>query len=109
MEAIKNILVATADNQNLPLSQYADVKGSKCAPFIDRESIWRLIGIQFSVEGRGLASAVADAQKKVEAAVHLPMGYTYDWGGEYQEYLAARSQMAVILPLTVVLIVLILF
>ena len=109
MEAIKNILVATPDNQHLPLSQFADIKVSKGASFIYRESNSRFIGIQFSVDGRDLASAVEDAQKKVDAAVRLPVGYTYDWGGEYQQYLAARSQMAVILPLTVVLIVLILF
>jgi cobalt-zinc-cadmium resistance protein CzcA len=109
MEAIKNILIATPDNQHLPLSQYADIKVSKGASFIYRESNSRFVGIQFSVEGRDLASAVEDAQKKVAAAVHLPAGYTYDWGGEYQQYLAARSQMAVIVPLTVVLIVLILF
>ncbi len=109
MEAIKNILIATPDNQHLPLSQFADIKVSKGASFIYRECNSRFIGIQFSVEGRDLASAVADAQKKVDEAVRLPVGYTYDWGGEYQEYLAARSQMAVILPMTVVLIVLILF
>jgi cobalt-zinc-cadmium resistance protein CzcA len=45
----------------------------------------------------------------VDAAVKLPPGYTFDWGGEYQDYLAARSQMAVFLPLTIVLILLILF
>jgi len=109
MEAIKNILIATPDNQHLPLSQFADIKVSKGASFIYRESNSRFVGIQFSVEGRDLASAVEDAQRKVAAAVHLPVGYTFDWGGEYQQYLAARSQMAVILPLTVVLIVLILF
>ena len=109
MEAIKNILVATPDGQHLPLAQFADIKVSKGASFIYRESNSRFIGIQFSVEGRDLASAVADAQKKVEAAVRLPAGYTYDWGGEYQQYLAARSQMAVILPMTVALIILILF
>ncbi len=109
MEAIKNILIATPDNQHLPLSQFADIKVSKGASFIYRESNSRFIGLQFSVEGRDLASAVEDAQRRVAAAVHLPVGYTFDWGGEYEEYLAARSQMAVILPLTVVLIVLILF
>ena len=109
MEAIKNILIATPDNQHLPLSQFADIKVSKGASFIYRESSSRFIGIQFSVEGRDLASAVADARQQVESAVRLPMGYTYDWGGEYKEYLSARSQMALILPLTVVLILLILF
>jgi cobalt-zinc-cadmium resistance protein CzcA len=52
---------------------------------------------------------VADAKRQVESAVPLPSGYTYDWGGEYKDYLSARSQMALILPLTVVLILLILF
>ncbi|MGE5243296.1 MAG: efflux RND transporter permease subunit [Betaproteobacteria bacterium] len=109
MEAIRNILIATPDGQQLPLSQFADIKISKGASFIYREANSRFIGIQFSVEGRDLASAVADAQKAVNAAVHLPIGYTFDWGGEYKDYLAARSQMMFIVPLTVVLILLILF
>ena len=109
IDAIKNILIATPDGQHLPLGQFADIKVSKGASFIYRESNSRFVGIQFSVEGRDLASAVADARKKVDAAVPLPAGYTYDWGGEYKDYLAARSQMIVILPLTVVLILLILF
>ena len=109
IDAIKNILIATPDGQHLPLGQFADIKVSKGASFIYRESNSRFVGIQFSVEGRDLASAVADARKKVDAAVPLPSGYTYDWGGEYKDYLAARSQMVVILPLTVMVILLILF
>ena len=109
IDEIKNILIATPDGQHLPLGQFADIKVSKGASFIYRESNSRFVGIQFSVEGRDLASAVADAQKKVAAAVPLPPGYTYDWGGEYKDYLAARSQMVVILPLTIILILLILF
>jgi len=109
IEAIKNILIATPDNQQLPLSEFADIKVSKGASFIYRESNSRFVGVQFSVEGRDLASAVAEAQKKVGEAVRLPPGYTFDWGGEYEQYLAARSQMAIILPMTVLLIVLILF
>jgi len=109
MEAIKNILIATPGNQHLPLSQFADIKVSKGASFIYRESNSRFIGIQFSVEGRDLASAVAAARKKVDETVPLPAGYTYDWGGEYKEYLSALSQMTVILPMTIALILLILF
>ncbi|MEO8360263.1 MAG: CusA/CzcA family heavy metal efflux RND transporter [Vicinamibacteria bacterium] len=109
IEAIKNIPVATPDNQHIPLGELAEIKVSKGASFIYRESNSRFVGIQFSVEGRDLASAVADARQKVEKAVALPIGYTYDWGGEYKDYLSARSQMALILPLTVVLILLILF
>jgi cobalt-zinc-cadmium resistance protein CzcA len=109
MDAIKNLLIATPDGQHLPLSQFATIEVSKGASFIYREANSRFIGIQFSVEGRDLAGAVQDARRQVAAAVPLPIGYTYDWGGEFQEYLAARSQMFVIVPMTVVLILLILF
>ena len=109
MDAIKNLLVTTPDGQHLPLSQFADIKISKGASFIYRESSSRFIGIQFSVDGRDLAGAVQDAQRQVAAAVPLPTGYTFDWGGEYKEYLAARSQMLVIIPTTIVLILVILF
>ena len=109
MDAIKNLLVATPDGQHLPLSQFADVRVEKGASFIYRESNSRFIGVQFSVENRDLASAVEEAKRKVAAAVTLPSGYTFDWGGEYQDYLAARAQMAVILPLTATLILGILF
>ena len=108
-QAIENLLIATPDGQNLPLSQFASVKVENGASFIYRESNSRYIGIQFSVEGRDLASAVGEARRVVARAVKLPIGYQFDWGGEYKEYLAARTQMAVILPLTIVLMMLILF
>ena len=109
LDSIKNLLIATPDGQHLPLSQFADVRIDKGASFIYREDNSRFVGIQFSVQNRDLASAVLEAREKVSQAVPLPLGYTYDWGGEYKEYLAARSQMVVIVPLTIVLILVILF
>jgi cobalt-zinc-cadmium resistance protein CzcA len=107
--AIKNLLIPTPDGQYLPLSQFADVKVDNGASFIYRESNSRYIGVQFSVEGRDLAGAVGEAKQKVDQAVRLPIGYTFDWGGEYKDYLASQEQMKVILPLTVLLILMILF
>jgi heavy metal efflux system protein len=109
MDAIKNLLIATPDGQHLPLSQFCDIQISNGASFIYRESNSRYIGIQFSVENRDLASAVGEARRKVAEQVKLPIGYSFDWGGEYKDYLAALSQMKVIGPLTVLLILLILF
>ena len=109
MEAIKNLLLATPDGQFLPLSQFASIKVENGASLIYRESNSRYIGIQFSVEGRDLAGAVSDAREKVDQAVKLPIGYTFDWGGEYKDYLASLGQMKIILPLSVLLILLILF
>jgi cobalt-zinc-cadmium resistance protein CzcA len=107
--AIRNLLVATPDGQYLPLSQFCDIKVESGASFIYREANSRYIGIQFSVEGRDLAGAVGEARKKVGRAVNLPIGYRFDWGGEYKDYLASLAQMKIILPLTVILVLTILF
>lgn len=107
--AIRSLLLATPDGQFLPLSQFADVRVESGASFIYREGNERYIGVQFSVEGRDMAGAVEDARRRVAAAVNLPLDYRFDWGGEYKDYLASREQMKIILPLTIVLVVLILF
>jgi cobalt-zinc-cadmium resistance protein CzcA len=107
--AIRSLLVATPDGQYLPLGQFCDIKETSGASFIYRESNSRYIGIQFSVEGRDLAGAVGEARKKVEDAVKLPIGYRFEWGGEYKDYLASQEQMKIILPLTVALVLAILF
>jgi cobalt-zinc-cadmium resistance protein CzcA len=109
MDAIKNLLVATPDGQHLPLSQFADIQVGTGASFIYRESNSRYIGVQFSVEGRDLAGAVGEARRAVADQVQLPTGYTLDWGGEYKDYLAAIVQLKFLMPLTVVIILLILF
>jgi len=109
IEAIKNLLITTPDGQNLPLSQFADIQVENGASFIYRENNSRYIGVQFSVEDRDLAGAVGEARSKVARAVKLPIGYRFDWGGEYKDYLAAREQLKVILPLTIMLILVILF
>jgi cobalt-zinc-cadmium resistance protein CzcA len=107
--AIKNLLISTPDGQYLPLSQFCDIHVENGASLIYRESNSRYIGVQFSVEGRDLASAVGEARRKVDQAVPLPIGYKFDWGGEYKDYLASQEQMKIIGPMTVLLILLILF
>ena len=109
MDSIKSLLIATPDGQQLPLSQFADIQVNNSASFIYRESNSRFIGVQFSVRNRDLASAVEEAKREVERQVKLPVGYTFDWGGEYKDYMAAREQLKIIAPLTLVLILLILF
>jgi cobalt-zinc-cadmium resistance protein CzcA len=108
-DAIKNLLIATPNGQHLPLSQFADIKVESGASFIYRESNSRFIGVQFSVRNRDLAGAVEEARREVDRQMKLPVGYTFDWGGEYKDYLAAKAQMKIIAPLTILLILLILF
>jgi heavy metal efflux system protein len=108
-EQIGNILVATPDGSQIPLRTVATIQIGNGASFIYRQGNSRYIGIQYSVEGRDLASAVQEGQAKVAAAVNLPQGYRIVWGGEYEEYTASRNQLQVVLPITIALIFLLLF
>jgi cobalt-zinc-cadmium resistance protein CzcA len=108
-EEIGNIPVPTSGGQQIPLKELADISVTNGASFIYREGNSRYIGVQFSVEGRDLASAVNDAIAQVKAKVAMPQGYRADWGGEYTEYTASSRQLNLILPLTVFLIFLLLF
>ena len=108
-EAIGNIVVATPGGQHVPLKELATLQVANGASFIYRQDNSRFIGVQYSVQGRDLAGTVQDAQRRVAAQVHAPPGYRVVWGGEYQEYTASRSQLRVIVPLTLLLILLILF
>lgn len=108
-EQIGNILLATPDGNQVPLREVADVQEANGAAFIYRQDNSRYIGVQYSVEGRDLASAVADARSAVEKAIPFPIGYSVRWGGEFEEYTASRAQMNIVLPITIVLIFAILF
>lgn len=106
---IGNLLVGTPDGKQIPLSQLADIKQGNGASFIYRENNSRYIGVQYSIEGRDLERAVRDGQRAVDKAVTLPQGYRLNWGGEYSQFLEAKSQLILIGPLAVVLIFMILF
>ncbi len=106
---IGNLLVGDPAGRQIPLRQLAQIRVGNGAAFIYRENNSRYIGVQYDIQGRDLAGAVAAGQNAVNKAVHLPPGYQMVWGGEYSEYLAAREQIKVIGPLTIFLIFLILF
>jgi heavy metal efflux system protein len=108
-EQIGNVLVATPDGKQIPLKEMTRIQVTSGASFIYRQDNSRYIGVQFSVEGRDLASAVDDAMRQISSKVALPQGYRLDWGGEYSEYTASRHQLSIILPLTLFLIFLLLF
>jgi cobalt-zinc-cadmium resistance protein CzcA len=108
-EAIGNILVATPAGEQIPIRELANIQVSNGAAFIYRENNARYIGVQYSVEGRDLASAVEEAQQRVAKHVSLPSGYNVVWGGEYREYTASRAQLQIVLPVTFILIIAVLF
>jgi cobalt-zinc-cadmium resistance protein CzcA len=108
--AIGNLLVGTPAGQQIPLRELADIREASGASFIYRENNSRYIGVQYSVEGRDLQSAVTEGQRAIaDVQKSLPASYRLTWGGEYSEFLEAKHQLEVIGPLALLLIFMILF
>ena len=108
-EQIGSILIGTPGGAQVPLREVATIAVNNGASFIYRQDNSRFIGVQYSVIGRDLASAVQEAQKAVSANVKFPTGYRVAWGGEYEEYTSSRSQLQIVLPITIALIFMLLF
>jgi cobalt-zinc-cadmium resistance protein CzcA len=109
-QEIGNLLVGTPSGQQIPLSELSNIHEAGGASFIYRENNSRYIGVQYSIDGRDLESAVHAGQGSIaDIAKSLPAGYRITWGGEYGEFLEAKHQMEFIGPLAVLLIFMILF
>ena len=108
-QQIGNLLVGTPDGQQIPISQLASIQQGNGASFIYRENNSRYIGVQYSIENRDLQSAVEAGQRAVKKNVSIPGGYVVKWGGEYDQFLAAKHQLMIIGPLALLLIFFILF
>jgi len=108
-EAIENIRLLSPTGERVSLAQLCKIEERDGASEIYREENQRYVAIKYSVRGRDLGSVVEEAMKKVNAQVQLPRGYHVDWEGEYESEKRAAGRLAIIVPLTVLLIFLILY
>jgi cobalt-zinc-cadmium resistance protein CzcA len=108
-EAIRNILLPTPEGGRVPLGQVAQVSERPGAFMIYRENGRRYIPIKFSVRGRDLASTMSDMQARLAGRVRLPTGYEYEWAGEYESLRQEERRLAFIIPVSLVVIVALLY
>ena len=108
-EKIRNILIPTSNGQNIPLQEIATVDYQTGPAFIYREGNSRYIGIGFSIEGRDLGSTIEDAKKVVSQNVKLPKENYMEWAGEFESKERAAKQLAMVVPISLVLILLLLY
>jgi cobalt-zinc-cadmium resistance protein CzcA len=114
LDAIRQVPIAAAAGTGngviqVPLEDVADVRLGVGAAFIYREQQQRYVPIKFSVRGRDLGGAVLEAQRAVESQVLLPGGYRLEWVGEFGNLQEAIARLGVAVPLSLALIVLLLY
>jgi heavy metal efflux system protein len=109
IEDIANIRILAPSGERVSLGELSDIKVGDGASMIYREANSRYIAIKYSVRGRDLGSTVEEAMRKVNGKVKLPQGYYLDWAGEYESQKRANERLAVIVPVTILLILLLLY
>jgi cobalt-zinc-cadmium resistance protein CzcA len=109
VDAIGNILVSTPDGARIPLKQVASITTQTGAFMIYRENNQRYIPIKFSVRDRDLQSTVEEAQTRLAKEVSLPDRYRMEWAGEYDQLKDEQSRLAMVVPISLVIILFLLY
>ena len=109
IEKIGDIRVAyqTAGGANayVPLRELATISLDTGASWIYHEGLQRFIPVKFSVRGRDLGSTVEEAQQRIAKNIKLPSGYRLVWAGEFGDLQEAKQRLEIIVPISLVLIV----
>ena len=113
VDAVRNIKVGyqtpAGVNAYIPLSSLADISIDSGASYIYHERNQRFMPIKFSVRGRDLAGAVAEAQERIAKNVKLPTGYRIEWAGEFEWLQQAKQRLLIIMPITFAFIIILLY
>jgi cobalt-zinc-cadmium resistance protein CzcA len=109
VDDIANIRILAPTGERVSLGELCDITVDNGASMIYREGNRRYIAIKYSVRGRDLGSTVEEAMNKVNREVKLPQGYTLDWAGEYESQQRANHRLAIVVPVTILVIMLVLY
>jgi cobalt-zinc-cadmium resistance protein CzcA len=109
IEAIGSIPIRTDAGAIVPLSRVARIETSEGYTFVRREQLQRYAVIQMDVQGRDIDGFVREADAKLRADVSLPEGYWMVWGGAFENQQRALARLALIVPLTILLIFILLY
>jgi len=106
---LRSITVSTLSGAYVPLSQVAEFSTIGGAMNIARENGTRVYSIGIFIADRDMGSVVADMKDRVARAVKLPPGYSVTWSGEFENQERAMARLAIIVPVSVLLIFILLF
>ena len=109
VDDIRNIRILAPSGERVSLGELCDINVANGASMIYREGNQRYIALKYSVRGRDLGSTVEESMDKVNRQVKLPQGYTLDWAGEYESQKRANRRLSVVIPITLLVIMLVLY
>jgi len=93
----------------VPLVQLAKFTEEEGPVAISRNNLSRRVSVAVNVRGRDLGSFVSEARVAVEREIELPAGWWLEWGGQYENLARASSRLALLVPASLLLILVLLY
>ena len=103
-DAIAALVVTAPGGERVPLGRLARIRMAATPEAVNHENAERRLVVQSNVRGRDVGSFVAEAQQRLDAAVTLPTGYYITWGGQFENQQRATARLAVVVPLSLLII-----
>lgn len=109
IQNLRELYIDLPSGSQIPLQEVADVNYENAPLEISRDNTHRRITIGINVRGRDVESVVADIQKVMKNKITLPAGYYVTYGGTFENLQAAKSRLALVVPIALALIFILLF
>ena len=109
IEALKRVLVPLHGGGNIPLEELGEIVIEKGPPAIKSENARPNAWVYIDLENIDVGTYVANAQKIIGEKVEIPPGYSLIWSGQYEYMERAAKKLAVVIPLTLLLVILLLY
>ncbi len=108
--SIERILVPSPEGPRVPLGQLAEIREVEAPAQISRENGMRRVVVECNIRGRDMGSFVAEVREAIGPIVEgLPPGYFVDFGGQFENQQRAMQRLAIVVPVSILLIFLMLF
>ncbi len=109
LDRLSRVLVPTPSGAQIPIAQIADIRLAY-GPGMIRDENGRLSGyVYVDVSGRDIGGYVEEAKRLIREKVSLPPGYTLVWSGQYEYMQRVKERLAIVVPITLVIIFLLLY
>jgi Cu(I)/Ag(I) efflux system membrane protein CusA/SilA len=109
LPALRRVLIPTPGGAQIPLSYVADFEQVMGAPVIKSENARRTAWIYVDIRDIDVGTYVANAKPVVASRIDLPDGYSLVWSGQYEYMERAKERLALVIPITLMIIFLLLF
>lgn len=109
IESLRNLRIPLTSGGSVPLQQIAAIEYKDAPAQVSHEDGMRRIYVGFNVRGRDVESTVADIQKILDRKLHLPEGYYYTYGGQFQNLKSAIGRLMIVIPIALLVIIFLLY